>query len=213
MNLRWKIAQKLEIRWWRRYLQTKQPAAYLAAKRAYWQRTLATLGLEILPEHRVLDAGCGPAGVFIALPHCTVDAVDPLLEQYAQYLAHFAIEDYPNVRFFNQAIEDFRPEAHYNVVFCLNALNHVANIEKSCQQIVAALAPGGRLVVTVDVHKNTVLKTLFRAVPGDVLHPHQHALKDYVQLLRRHDCQILHTQRLKTGRIFDYYAIIATKNI
>jgi 2-polyprenyl-3-methyl-5-hydroxy-6-metoxy-1,4-benzoquinol methylase len=213
MNLRWKIAQKLEIRWWRRYLQGKQPAAYLAAKQAYWQRTLATLGLEILPGHRVLDAGCGPAGVFIALPHCNVDAVDPLLEQYAQYLAHFAIEDYPNVRFFNQAIEDFRPEAHYNVVFCLNALNHVANIEKSCQQIVAALAPGGRLVVTVDVHKNTALRALFRAVPGDVLHPHQHALRDYVQLLRQQDCQILRTQRLKPGRIFDYYAIIVTKNV
>lgn len=210
MNLRWKIAQAAEIRWWQRYLHNKDQAVYRAAKQAYWHRVLDQLGIKPQAGDRILDAGCGPAGIFMILNKNQVDAVDPLIARY-EHLPHFDKNDFPNVRFINRPLELFNEESTYDIVFCMNAINHVAYLHKSLDNLMAALAPGGRLILAVDVHRHDFLKTIFRSIPGDILHPHQHSLDDYIQLLKQRDGQILKTVCLKPGRIFDYFAIIATK--
>lgn len=211
MTFRWKIAQALEIRWWRRYLKTKTEADYLQAKKAYWHRFLKTLEIEVLPKASILDAGCGPAGIFMILNEYQVDAVDPLVNEYERDLRHFKKKNYPNVHFYNESLENFNIEKPYDTVFCLNAINHVADFNKCLDKIVAATAPDGQLILSIDVHKNKLLKALFRAIPGDVLHPHQHDLPDYIKMLERRGCNIIKTICLKPGRIFDYVAIIGEK--
>lgn len=211
MTIRWKIAQAAELRWWQHYLRRRSPAAYLDAKRTYWQRILREAAVPVPPGARVLDAGCGPAGIFMVLDHCRVDAVDPLLAYYADRLPHFAPAAYPWVRFVAQPLEQFEPPHPYDLVFCLNALNHVADLEAATRRLIAALQPGGVLVLTVDAHRHAVLKHFFRTLPGDILHPHQHGPADYRRLLEEEGGTLQQVRRLKTGRIFEYWLFVVEK--
>ena len=77
MNFRWKIAQAAEMRWWKTYLKKKPVADYLQNKKAYWHRVLKLADVHIKDSDLVLDAGCGPAGIFIILNNNTVDAIGP----------------------------------------------------------------------------------------------------------------------------------------
>lgn len=208
-TLRWRIAQALEIRWWQHYLRRRDRVAYLNRKRQYWQRVLTAANIQPIAGQRILDAGCGPAGIFIALEQCQVDALDPLLQQYAANLPHFQPLSYPYVRFLYQPLETFEPATPYPLVFCLNAINHVADLPLALDRLVAALAPGGKLVLAVDVHRSSFLKRLFRQFPVDILHPHQHDETDYHQLLTERHLNIQQTVSLREGTIFRYLLMVA----
>ncbi|MCB0572921.1 MAG: methyltransferase domain-containing protein [Phaeodactylibacter sp.] len=211
MNLRWKVAQAAEIRWWKAYLARKEPLHYLRRKAAYWFRVLETTGMSPLPDGPILDAGCGPAGIFIILEGHAVDALDPLLPQYEAALPHFRPGDYPYARFLPVPLEDFLPGPVYETVFCLNAINHVSHLGRSMEALARCLRPGGRLVLSIDAHNHHLLKKLFQALPGDILHPHQHSLDDYRRMLENRGLQIERTVRMKKGFIFDYHLLVARK--
>lgn len=161
------------------------------------------------PGVRVLDAGCGPAGIFIALPQQEVDALDPLLEEYEQTLEHFDPEAYPHVRFRALPLEEFQTEQPYDIIFCLNAINHVADINLAMDRLVAGLHPTGRLWLSIDAHRSRFLRSVFQLLPGDVLHPHQYLLEEYRQMLTSRGLEIVQSLKLKPGRIFDYYLLEA----
>ncbi|MBK8474268.1 MAG: methyltransferase domain-containing protein [Sphingobacteriales bacterium] len=213
-KLRWRIAQFAEQRWWKQYLQHKDKTQYLAWKRQYWTQLLQQLSPPLcLPAQTpVLDAGCGPAGIFIALPQCQVHAIDPLLEQYQKNLPHFDPNDYPYVQFEAVSIEQWQPPTtEYQLIFCLNAINHVANLSLCIDKLCSALAPNGQLVMSIDAHNYTAFKQLFRALPGDILHPHQHDLGEYSAMLEQRGLQITQTLRLKSEWLFDHYLIVGKK--
>jgi 2-polyprenyl-6-hydroxyphenyl methylase/3-demethylubiquinone-9 3-methyltransferase len=211
-TLRWSIAQNLEVRWWQRYLSDKNPEEYLVWKTNYWNGLLAELGANIpdLKGKTVLDAGCGPAGIFLSLPNSEVTAIDPLLDAYAA-LPHFKPERLSHVKFVKTPLELFQPAEKYDVVFCLNAINHVSDIGKAYDALVAAVKPGGTLVVSIDAHNHGLLKHIFRALPGDALHPHQYDLAEYGEFLTERGCKILTSLRKDKGFIFDYYVQVARK--
>ena len=213
MNLRWKIAQAAELRWWKNYLKNKTVDKYLQDKKAYWQRVLKEIGTEWLPEQKILDAGCGPAGIFILSDdqNHRVDALDPLLNYYEKSLPHFNKIDYPKVHFFAQALENFEPATMYDTIFCLNAINHVADLTKSLQQLHKILAPNGQLILSTDAHKHAWLKPIFKLLPGDILHPHQYDLPEYRALLLTHGFRIEKEMCLKEGNIFDYWLWVLRK--
>ncbi len=211
MNLRWKVAQAAEIRWWNRYLRNKEVNTYMDQKRAYWHRVLDACNLNLPKGAKVLDAGCGPAGIFIAIPHCEVIAIDPLLDAYERQLPHFQAADYPYVQFRCQPIESISEQGVFDWVFCLNVINHVADLNKSLDALWAALKPGASLVLSVDAHNHAFLKRLFQLIPGDILHPHQYSLLDYQQMLLHRKARIDRTILLKKERIFNYYLFIAQK--
>lgn len=210
-SFRWQIAQAAEIRWWKRYLGARPAAEYLAQKKKYWARVLTAVGIEPQPGQRILDAGCGPAGIFIALGQCRVDAIDPLLEEYERALPHFSKDTYPYVYFKNETIETFIPEQPYSLVFCLNAINHVDRWEQSLSRLADAIAPSGLLVLAVDVHRIPWLKYLFRLLPFDVLHPHQHTSSDYIEKLVGLQFEIEREVELRKGLIFNYIALVARR--
>ncbi|MCB0547617.1 MAG: methyltransferase domain-containing protein [Phaeodactylibacter sp.] len=211
MNIRWKVAQAAEIRWWRAYLRSKEPGDYLRQKAEYWGRVLRLAGFEPSPGAVVLDAGCGPAGIFLILKEQEVHAVDPLLDAYRSDLPHFEPSRYPNVQFFALPLENFRPPVLYDTIFCLNAINHVAGLDRSLDVLAGALKPGGRLLLSVDVHNYHFLKKIFQWLPGDVLHPHQYSLEEYKNMLEIRGLEVERTVRVKEGRIFDYFLMVAEK--
>ena len=211
MNLRWKIAQAAEIKWWRRYLGKKDKDEYLNWKRNYWHQFLERTGLEIKNGAQILDAGCGPAGIFTILSQYNVTAIDPLLDSYEQQLTHFEIAEYPWVDFIKSPLESFERANTFDIIFCLNAINHVADIDLAMDQLIKLLRPGGTLVLSIDAHNYWWLKSIFRLLPGDILHPHQYDLEDYKLMLEKRNCEINTSYLQKKEWIFNYYVLVATK--
>lgn len=210
-NLRWKIAQSAEIRWWQRYLQRKPASEYLKWKQAYWKTFLQQCGIFLKTGETALDAGCGPAGIFTILKDHKVDAVDPLIDRYDEKLDHFKKSSYPNVTFFAETIEDFKPEKPYDFVFCLNAINHVDSLEICMDKLVDCLRPGGKLIISFDAHNHQLFKRIFRLIPGDILHPHQHDLKEYKHMLVSRNLTIANELLYRKSFLFNYYVLVCLK--
>ena len=210
--MRWKIAQTAELKWWQNYLKNKDAKAYLEWKKSYWKDFLKTNEL-VVPENSVcLDAGCGPAGIFLILENSETDAIDPLIDKYSSRLSIFKKNNYPFVQFFNSSIENFESEKQYDQIFCLNAINHVSNWEKSIESLVKVLKPDGIMLLSTDVHRYKLLKPIFRLLPGDILHPQQHSIEDYRRILLKYKLEILKENLIKRTSIFDYYAFVLKRH-
>lgn len=199
--------------WWKRYLRKKAPDEYLRNKQAYWGRTLEQLEWDTQPQRRVLDAGCGPAGIFIHL-HATEDvtALDPLLDRYEADLAVFYREDYPAVTFLTQPLEQAITVAPFQAIYCFNAINHVANWEAALDALTAAAAPGCRMILTSDVHRHRWLLPIFRLLPGDALHPQQHLAAAYREALVRRGWTIEREEIMRQEAIFNYVGWVVVRN-
>ena len=210
MNLRWKIAQFFEAWWWRRYLRGKPVNEYLDWKRAYWLDFLKKINLEVSPNANVFDAGCGPAGIFLVLRNHEVTALDPLLGKYHGLFPYFSDGSLRNVRFVEQPLEQFVAPQQFDLVFCLNAINHVADLDVCFQKLREVTRPDGTLVLSVDAHNYLIFKRLFQWLPGDILHPHQFDLTDYIQQIRASGFQIQHEVRLKKEFFFSYHVLTLT---
>jgi len=211
--VKWRLAQFLELLWWKNYLSDKSESDYLNWKREYWKNFLNSIS-DVLPIHNysnILDAGCGPAGIFTILANHQVTAIDPLLDKYQHGIAHFNPLNYPQVSFFSIPIEQLQAKNEYDIVFCLNAINHVADIQKAMYRLADSVKTGGYLVLSIDAHRYNFLKYLFRLFPGDVLHPHQHKLSGYLQMIGQYPFTILKTHCLKQSLIFNYWVIVAQK--
>jgi 2-polyprenyl-3-methyl-5-hydroxy-6-metoxy-1,4-benzoquinol methylase len=209
-SFRWRIAQFFELRWWRFYLRKQEKSEYLAWKLAYWQHFLEKSGLQVPANAMVLDAGCGPAGIFMALSQAQVTAIDPLLKAYAEQLQHFSESDWPHVQFAATMIEHFVPERPFDIVFCLNAINHVADLPACIERLVALTKQGGTLAVSVDAHNYQWLKWLFQRQPSDILHPHQYDLQEYSNMFTNRGCTLQRVILYKKEWIFSYHLLVFT---
>lgn len=211
MSLRWKIAQAAEIRWWQNYLKKKPKTDYLVWKKEYWETLLSKLNLNFSEGEKVLDAGCGPAGIFMILEKYQTDAMDPLLEDYENKLEHFSKSQYPNIKFFSEPLETFSPKEKYDKVFCLNAINHVAELDLSFDKLVDFTKKGGTLIVSIDAHNYSFFKKIFRLLPGDILHPHQFDLAEYQKMMTDRGCKLEQSILYKEEFFFNYYILVFTK--
>jgi len=211
MSLRWKIAQAFEIRWWQHYLRNKPKKNYLQWKRDYWQTFLRDIKVTPKPNSRAIDIGCGPAGIYMVLDELRIDALDPLLNDYREKLEHFREADYPYVKFHDQAFENYQKTEDFDYVFCINAINHVADLAACMDKLVDITRPGGTIILSIDAHNSGMLKSLFRMIPGDILHPHQYDLPEYRNMLTNRNCEMLSSVLYRRETIFNYYILIAKK--
>ncbi len=210
-SIKWKIAQTLELQWWKNYLAKKNPSAYNSWKSNYWLNFIknAEPYFELESMQHSLDAGCGPAGINMILPNEVV-AIDPLMDNYRE-LQHFVENKNPRAVYFQDSIETFSPTKKFDLVCCLNVINHVKDIKTSMHHIFEWTKPGGWLLLSIDAHNYAVLKYLFRIIPGDVLHPYQMDLNEYKQLVEDVGYKLKGQELIKVERIFNYYLLIAQK--
>ncbi len=213
---RWKIAQSFEILWWKRYLKNKPKADYLLWKMQYWRNFLHDIHLgELLDVSRdtkiILDAGCGPAGIFTVLDNHSVIGLDPLMEAYTKNVSQFLIGDYKHTSFLNQSIESFEGHGLFDYVFCLNAINHVENLKKAVDVLVQATNEDGTLIISVDAHRSKLLQRIFSLLPGDILHPHQYTLLQYKSIFKNQGIEVKTEVLKKREPIFDYYVLVLKK--
>lgn len=212
MSVKWKIAQFMEIRWWRQYLKAKSVEGYQDYKTSYWKNFLQSIdGLQLEPGDVILDAGCGPAGIFIILNEHQVTAVDPLLAKYQSDLVHFSPSNYPHVTFVESGLESFQQPESFDHAFCLNAINHVADLDQSLDNLVNSTKKGGKIYLSIDAHNTQFWKRFNRLIHWDILHPHQYDLHEYSNMLTERGCSIDQQVFVKRTGIFDYYLLVATK--
>ncbi|MES2620365.1 MAG: class I SAM-dependent methyltransferase [Bacteroidota bacterium] len=213
MVFRWKLAQWLELKWWKNYLSDKSKEEYLTWKKNYWKAILNKVSelTEVDSSKTVCDLGCGPAGIFIAFPVNKVTCVDPLIDVYEKQTSFFRKVDYSNATFVQSTMEEFLVKEKFDLVFCMNAINHVRDIAKGFDKLEELCADGGSVILSIDAHNLSLFKYLFRLLPGDFLHPHQYDLAEYKLFLEKRGMKVLKTELLKKEFFFDHYLIIAQK--
>ena len=211
---RWKIAQWFERKWWKNYLDKKEPETYLTWKKNYWENFYNSFS-DIVPlseNSKVLDAGCGPAGIFIIFTNQNTTAFDPLLDAYEQDLPHFSRGRYPTVQFQVASLENYIENDYFDAVFCINAINHVKDIHTATLRLVETAKKGAKMVISIDTHNHKWLQPFFKLFPGDILHPHQFNLQEYIKLFEDCGIKTLRTICLKKEFIFNYYVVIGEKS-
>ena len=207
---RWAISQYAEKRWWNSYLKDKDQYEYLNWKKQYWSKFLQTIEIDISEDRLILDAGCGPAGIFLVLNNNRVVAIDSLLDGYVKNgLLNNTL--YSNVEFINTSVEDYKSSMDYDYIFCINAINHVRDINMSLKMLNQNLKSDGLIILSTDTHKHNFLRSLFQWLPGDILHPQQYNSQDYERMLERSNFIVKKKIVLKSGTIFDYCVFIAGK--
>ncbi len=214
-NIRWRIAQFFELIWWKQYLNKKKPEEYRAWKCNYWHKLFVDLRPELNVENatQVMDLGCGPAGTYLVITDKKLTAVDPLMDEYENNLAHFNKADFPNATFIKSSMESFVPTEKADLIFCMNAINHVKNIDIAFDKLKECALPNATLVLSIDAHNYTLFKFLFKLIPVDILHPHQYDLKEYQQLLEKRGFKIIKIYLAEKHFLFNYYVLVASKLI
>jgi len=209
---RWKAAQFAERLWWKNYLRKKRADDYLAWKTAYWEQLVRSLPewAADRPGLDILDAGSGPAGIFIYYRKARVTAVDPLLPAYEK-MPHFSPSAYPHVNFRSQRLENYLASEAFDLIFCINVINHVQNMQEVLAGLHASLRPGGKLVISSDVHRHRTLRKIFRLIPGDLLHPHQMDEKEFRMALQSAGFRIQEAKPMGRQAIFSYLLLVADK--
>lgn len=209
MSLRWKLAQSIEKRWWNRYLKNKNSDEYLKWKRDYWHSFMRDIDRPKPSSLRILDAGCGPAGIFLILDHNEVVAFDPLLGKYKN-LSAFRPDDAPWVHFEEALLEEFSAPT-FEEIYCTNAINHVRDIKAGFEKLLYLLKPGGTLIVSTDCHRYRFFKFLFRITQWDVLHPHQYGESEYATMILKEGGIIEKTSQLGGDFFFRYVVFTVRK--
>ena len=204
-GIKWNFAQSLEKRWWQKYLQDKDPIQYLNWKKAYWKDLFGRAGIDISRLGApVLDIGCGPAGVFMILDPFEVVAVDPLLEFYQAELPIFTPEAYPWVHFVAKDFESWDMSRSFQTITCFNAINHFHDPDLTLKRIAHFAQKGATILISIDTHKHSVFKFLFRCLPIDALHPHQWDNADCLNKFKTAGLRVVNQHRLKGNFLFHY---------
>jgi 2-polyprenyl-6-hydroxyphenyl methylase/3-demethylubiquinone-9 3-methyltransferase len=193
-------------------LNDKSPAEYLDWKRNYWLDFLNKIDFsEKDIQLPIIDIGCGPAGIFMILNNKSCTAIDPLLQKYEADLSIFTKEKYPNVAFETTDFESFKTTNKYKTVFCINAINHFIDIQLSFNKLYNLTENKGTLVLSIDTHNFSFFKHLFRLIPFDILHPHQHNLSEYIVMLELAGYKLKQEHCLQKHFFFNYRVLVAEK--
>lgn len=212
-NLRWHVAQQVEINWWKKYLSAKDKNHYQQYKKTYWKQLLNQIKCNIFPDklEHILEVGCGPAGMFILLDQYKVHALDPLIDKYESKLLHFKKSNYPNVEFINTSFEKFLSHKIYKLIICMNVLNHVQDISMCSRKLIQLLDNKGFLLLSIDSHNYLIIKYLFKAIPLDILHPHQYDLNEYKNMFKQSGCKVMETICIRKGFFFNHHVLLICK--
>jgi len=184
INERWKIAQQGERQCWY-YIRNKvNSKKYLQSKANYWHNVLEELPeVKITEDTKILDVGCGPSGILLAVDSGKRTGLDSLMNYY---LDSFPYLHQMDVEWINGTIEDFYPSEKFNVIFMMNSLDHVKNPQLAVESAKRLLLEGGYLIVSLNCHNYTFLKRYFIKFNKyvDTYHPFQWDKKDVLNLLR-----------------------------
>jgi len=109
----------------------------------------------------VLEVGCGPVGLIKHLGMSRRVAVDPLLNEFRK--DGFPIDEhYRGCELLPSSAEDVVLDGQFDLVLCLNVLDHCMDAEKVLRRLVAWTKPDGALILRSDLRSRN---------GGSVYHP------------------------------------------
>jgi ubiquinone/menaquinone biosynthesis C-methylase UbiE len=112
------------------------------------------LDADYLCGQRVLEVGCGPLAPILQFENCSRHGLDPLLDQYIE--SGWPLYDY-DAKFVNAKGESMPyPDAYFDAVISVNALDHVDDFRKVASEIQRVLKIGGRIYFEIEYHTPTV---------------------------------------------------------
>lgn len=170
----WARVQKIE----RAYHEQKDPRTVLDVNQKYWQRILDSIPqgeVSIGPQTRILDVGCGGAGILLILENGIRTGVDPLMSFYRQ---KFSFLDDTQIRWVEGMAEDFDDSEKFDVIFSINMLDHTESPRASALNLERLLAPGGKLVCVLNVHLTRFWRKYYESFYRWVDPPHPHHIHD-----------------------------------
>jgi SAM-dependent methyltransferase len=143
---RWSASQRLELDFWKTWTQAA-PYQNLDVPK-YWSEELPRFGSsrDLFTGRRVLDIGCGPAGLIHFLDNAAERIrIDPLLLQYE---SRMALE---GRQLSLAGLGEALPLAaeSIDVAICFNAIDHMQDPAAALAEIRRVLRPGGTLLLMI----------------------------------------------------------------
>ena len=205
-NSPWELAQEAEMRHRRNFGYSQ---GVLDQAKRKWNLLLQQIPSEVLDNYQtknILEEGGAGTSIFLSLKGCKNVAVDPL---YADLLDLYPslkeCEEYNEVTFLSWAIEDTDlHEGTFDLIFMINVLDHMGNLNTVSSKVYSLLAPLGYLIVLVDCYSNTLIRDVSIRLEFDPTHPHRLTMDDVLKLHRMYD--LVYSDQ-SIWRSFDVHAI------
>jgi len=118
---------------------------------------------------KVLDIGCGGglASIPMARLGAEVTGIDPSKKAIASAKKKAKSLGLKNVNYINVMPEEFKPEHTFDLILCLDVVEHIDDLEGLAQTMVNLLTPGGAIVIS-SINK-TAKSFLFAIIAAEYL--------------------------------------------
>jgi ubiquinone/menaquinone biosynthesis C-methylase UbiE len=104
---------------------------------------------------KVLDLGCGPHGGLIGFTDCDKYGVDHLIEEYKKI--GYPLDKH-GIKYYQAKSEKLLfPNSYFDVVICINALDHVDSLRKTIKEISRILRKDGIFIAQINFHDNATI--------------------------------------------------------
>jgi SAM-dependent methyltransferase len=136
-----------EIGFWREYRDQNGGTI----PNEHYERTMVGMSggnADFLAGKIVADFDCGPAG---SLNWARAARLRIGIDALADHYAEFGIASHPMVYVVSSERRIPLPSNYVDVMFTMNAMDHVAHFPAMCKEIVRILAPGGLLIASVNL--------------------------------------------------------------
>jgi len=108
---------------------------------------------------KVLDLGCGPHGGLIGFIDCDKYGVDHLIDEYK--MIGYPLDKH-GIKYYQGKSEKLPfHDNYFDVVICVNALDHLDSLNKTIKEISRVLKKGGKFIGQINFHdKPTVTEPI-----------------------------------------------------
>jgi ubiquinone/menaquinone biosynthesis C-methylase UbiE len=162
-----------ELVYWRNIKQKTKNAPLSCSHYEYFYTTHFSLSKSFYNNKRVLDIGCGPRGSLEWADNTQQRiGLDPLAKSYRELGI-----DSQKMLYVAGAAENIPfPDDYFEIVTSFNSLDHVDNIDKTIEEIIRVIKPGGMFLLITDVnHQPTATEPV--SFSWDIIHKFMPRLK------------------------------------